>query len=393
MTQLDLPDWLVDRKINEALFCEAFLNDHPMKSINGTFFTVDGRVSDEIRLKKIIYDRIKPYVTSGIAKKVSNLLDVLRVECYAPGLPLYQDRIHVANGTLFLDGTSPENKDFCRNRLPVRYIPDTDPPEIWLRFLSQLLEPEDILTLQEFIGYCFIPSTKGQKMLILTGKGGEGKSRIGLVLHALLGSNMNTGRILLCEKCGARMRRNVPAKTQQTSPWYRCPTRGCNCRAIKCDYLETKVVEAMTEWLSEYSLNITPDFVPKEDPAESALARIREKLHQLHQQQDNICEYLEKGIYTVEMFTKRNDVLAKEIRKLQSQEADLTRQQALHQSTQTQAAEIIPATQQILDSYPLLSTVEKNNLWKIILEKITVFRTPSGEFSLHLYPKLPMAVK
>jgi len=149
----------------------------------------------------------------------------------------------------------------------------------------------------------------------------------------------------------------------------------------------------MTEWLSEYSLNITPDFVPKEDPAESALSRIREKLHQLHQQQDNTCEYLEKGIYTVEMFTKRNDVLAKEIRKLQSQEADLTRQQTFRQSTQTQAAEIIPATQQILDSYPLLSTVEKNNLWKIILEKITVFRTPSGEFSLHLYPKLPMTVK
>ena len=60
----------------------------------------------------------------------------------------------------------------------------------------------------------------------------------------------------------------------------------------------------MTKWLSEYSLNITPDFVPKEDPAESALSRIREKLHQLHQQQDNICKYLEKGIYTVEMFTK-----------------------------------------------------------------------------------------
>ena len=199
MKQLDLPDWLIDRKINEALFCEAFLNDHPMKSINGTFFTVDGRVSDENRLKKIIYDRIKPYVTSGIAKKVSNLLDVLRVECYAPGLPLYQDRIHVANGTLFLDGTFTENKDFCRNRLPVRYIPETGPPEIWLRFLSQLLEPEDILTLQEFIGYCFIPSTKGQKMLILTGKGGEGKSRIGLVLHALLGSNMNTGSIAKVE--------------------------------------------------------------------------------------------------------------------------------------------------------------------------------------------------
>ena len=42
---------------------------------------------------------------------------------------------------------------------------------------------DDILTLQEYLGYCLIPSTKGQKMLIITGKGGEGKSRIGLVMR------------------------------------------------------------------------------------------------------------------------------------------------------------------------------------------------------------------
>lgn len=51
--------------------------------------------------------------------------------------------------------------------------------------------------------------------------------------------------------------------------------------------------------------------------------------------------------------------------------------------------ELIPTTQRILDSYPHLSVAEKNSLWKIVLEKITVFRTPEGEFSLHLYPKLP----
>lgn len=33
-----------------------------------------------------------------------------------------------------------------------------------------------IPTLQEFIDYCLIPSIKGQKMLILTGKGGEGEA-------------------------------------------------------------------------------------------------------------------------------------------------------------------------------------------------------------------------
>ena len=42
--------------------------------------------------------------------------------------------------------------------------------------------------------------------------------------------------------------------------------------------------------------------------------------------------------------------------------------------------ELIPTTQRILDSYPHLSVAEKNSLWKIVLEKITVFRTPEGEF-------------
>ena len=160
---MDFPAWYDGKTINETLFCEEFLAQHPMVSVNDTFFTKNGRITDENRLKKLIYDRIKPYVTGGIARKITGILDVLRVECYCPGLPLYQDRIHVANGTLFLDGQFLDQKDFCRNRLPVAYTPNAPQPVKWLYFLSQLLEPEDIPTLQEFMGYCLIPSTKGRK--------------------------------------------------------------------------------------------------------------------------------------------------------------------------------------------------------------------------------------
>ena len=72
-------------------------------------------------------------------------------------------------------------------------------PETWLRFLGELLYPEDIPTLQEFMGYCLLPTTKGQKLLMLIGRGGEGKSRIGLVLRALFGTNMATGSMAKVE--------------------------------------------------------------------------------------------------------------------------------------------------------------------------------------------------
>ena len=193
------PVWFDGQKINEALFCSEFIKDFPMVSINDTFFTVNGIVRDEGKLRQEIYNRIKPYITTGISKKVTNLVEVLRLECTASSLPIYVDRIHVRNGTYFLNGTFTREKDFCRNRLPVAYNPQAQKPETWLRFLSELLNEEDIPTLQEFMGYCLIPSTKGQKMLILTGKGGEGKSRVGLVLRALLGENMNTGSIAKIE--------------------------------------------------------------------------------------------------------------------------------------------------------------------------------------------------
>ena len=194
-----VPKWVDGKKINEALFCREFLKDHPMIAVDGTFFCTEGRISDESKLKREILERIEPYATSGLSRKVQNILDALRLMCYSEPLPIQTDRIHVANGTLFLDGTFQEEKEFCMNRLPISYNPDAPKPEKWLSFLEQLLYPEDIPTLQEYMGYCLIPSTKAQQMLFLIGNGGEGKSRIGLVMHALLGNNMNTGSVAKIE--------------------------------------------------------------------------------------------------------------------------------------------------------------------------------------------------
>ena len=86
---------------------------------------------------------------------------------------MQMDRIHVNNGTYFLNGDFTENKEFCLNRLPVNYEMKEAKAERWLKFLSELLEEDDIPTLQEYMGYCLIPSNKAQKLLIILGKGGE----------------------------------------------------------------------------------------------------------------------------------------------------------------------------------------------------------------------------
>ena len=190
------PIWFDGRYINESLFCQEFLENHKIIYANRAFFTPEGRVSDEMPLRGEIYEVLKGSVLNGLSKKVSNILEVLKLEAQVEDFPPEPDRIHLRNGTLFLDGTFTEGKpEIVRNRLPVAYNPDAKEPTRWLSFLSDLLYPEDIPTLQEFIGYCLIPSNAGQKMLILKGSGGEGKSQIGAMLSALFGGNMKDGSI------------------------------------------------------------------------------------------------------------------------------------------------------------------------------------------------------
>lgn len=193
----ETPEWLDDKgKIIEHKYCRCFLEKQPMLSKGEDFFTTEGIVTDKDRLLRDVFDDIKEHLTGGLVTKAKNLLEAIRMECYDRGeLEKYQDRIFLANGTLFLDGRFVEEKGFCLNRLPIAYNPNAPQPEVWLRFLSELLEPEDILTLQEFMGYCLIPCTRGQVMLLIKGNGGEGKSRIGVVMHTLFGANAKNGSI------------------------------------------------------------------------------------------------------------------------------------------------------------------------------------------------------
>ncbi len=194
------PGWYNGQFLDEVGFCCDFICRHPMVCVGGKFFSKEGRIYDENGIKKQIYEMLRPYLKVGLAKKCSNLLEMLRMEAYKDNLPVHEDRLHVANGTLFVKGEFDEHKEFCRNRLPVKYNPDAPQPVTWLHFLSELLEDEDILTLQEYLGYCLIPTTRGQTMMLLKGNGGEGKSRIGVVMQAMLGANLKNGSIAKVER-------------------------------------------------------------------------------------------------------------------------------------------------------------------------------------------------
>ena len=117
---------------------------------------------------------------------------------------------------------------------------------------------------------------------------------------------------------------------------------------------------------------------------------LNNRLEDLHDQQDTICELYEKKEYSERLFKKRNAALEIEIEKTESDIADLEMKIAERGEIQTAALNIIPTTQKILENYDQLTPGEKNNLWKEVLYQVTFRKTEKkGDFNITIYPKLP----
>ena len=74
------PAWIKKGFFNESLFCDDFLSTHQLLYVNGAFFTPDGRVTDTMNLRCEIFDMLRDHIGANIAKRVTNVVDVLKLD-------------------------------------------------------------------------------------------------------------------------------------------------------------------------------------------------------------------------------------------------------------------------------------------------------------------------
>ena len=88
MTPQTWPEWYDGRHINEVLFCQQFLEKHPMKCVRGRLFTVDGLIEDEGQIGNLILEEISGVLTANLSKTVANLLASIKLQAYCRRCPL-----------------------------------------------------------------------------------------------------------------------------------------------------------------------------------------------------------------------------------------------------------------------------------------------------------------
>jgi len=102
--------------------------------------------------------------------------------------------LHVANGVLVWRGDQFVFEDFSpdfysRNASPIAYTPGATCPRFLDELLGPALRPEDQALLQKFAGLYLLGRNPIQRMLILEGAAGTGKSQIAAILRGLVGEH------------------------------------------------------------------------------------------------------------------------------------------------------------------------------------------------------------
>jgi hypothetical protein len=122
---------------------------------------------------------------------VNEVLDHIRRSSYVERSEFnkFKGSIPVQNGLLNLETQTlgPFNKEeIFTYKLNASYNPEAKCPK-WLKFLSEVLKPEDVKPLQEYMGYCLYPAMPYHVLMWFYGKGRNGKGRIITTIEGIMG--------------------------------------------------------------------------------------------------------------------------------------------------------------------------------------------------------------
>ena len=203
--------------------------------------------------------------------------------------------------------------------------------------------------------------------------------------------------ILVCGGCGHK----IQARPGPNGTRVLFCHHYCGMVSARLDEAEQVLAQALAVWLADYTAQSRAR-QPAEEAgraaAEETLAHAQRELDAVNGQLSNAFEFLERGIYTPEVFAARRQVL------LPRQEASaqaVRRCQAEVRRCRLQAAarlELAPKIARAAKTYGSLSTPEeKNGLLKSVIHHITYRKTrpsahPDGsDLTLTLYPIFPEA--
>lgn len=204
--------------------------------------------------------------------------------------------------------------------------------------------------------------------------------------------------LIRCGICGASM--VFRPYTQGVDPHIMCYNRTqCINKSSKFKYVEQRLLKGLEEWLEEYKaewndVNIAENSSDNTLKVyKTALSQLNYELDELEKQKNNLHDLLERGIYDVDTYLERSQILAQRIDEAKINIVKAKNDLKLEEKRIKAKKNVIPKVEKVLDLYPKAKNADKkNNLLKSVLD-YAIYKKDKNqrndEFTLVLYPKLP----
>lgn len=180
-----------------------------------------------------------------------------------------------------------------------------------------------------------------------------------------------------------------------------CDNTDCDNVSSKLHYVEEKVVEGLKKWLEQYHFDYQEQverlncnrIKALEDTIRSLEVDVKKENDKLL----NICNLLEDGTYTKEMFKARSNAVSQNVAKINISIEEYKTKLQQEKNVDREKEVLVPKIKNVIDLYDLLQTAEeKNDLLKSVLTQITYLKTEKAikknsdptNFTINLYPKI-----
>lgn len=207
--------------------------------------------------------------------------------------------------------------------------------------------------------------------------------------------------LVVCGMCKRRMVRRPYGSGYQDT--LMCPVTSCKNVSSHLSIVEDKILDGLKEWIADYKLQWQIEDTPKKERnsalemTRKALIKLDAEIKKLKEQQSNLDDLVEQGVYTAEKYKQRTTELEQRIKQAEADYKELQVALAIEEIREESRKIIIPNVEYLLETYHALPTPQaKNDLLKEVLEKVVYTKTKGGRWhstpdDLHiiLYPKLP----
>lgn len=181
-----------NQQLNYKKFVDVFAKVNNCVYCNGVFFNPDGAITNQSIRRDIANTLGDAGWTGKIDTPTNSIFTTLKDMYTVDELPVNDKVIPLANGDLHIGKKEwvfhLGEKKHSPYRLAVNYVPEEKPMPLFNKWLNDVFVPEDIPTIQEWMGYCLIPTTAAGEALFIVGDGEAGKSGLGTILMGILGN-------------------------------------------------------------------------------------------------------------------------------------------------------------------------------------------------------------